>query len=534
MLTDRRKFLQQICMSTAGISLASYIPHEVINFKRGSTFLRSIPESEGISSESILSFIDTVEKNKLGLHSLMVARHGKIVAEGWWDPYKPDLKHMLFSLSKSFTSTAIGFVVAEGKLSVEDKVVSFFSTMLPASVSANLAAMRVKDILTMTSGHDKDTMPPMRLGNQSWIKTFLSLPVEHQPGSFFLYNSGATYMLSAIVQKLTGKTVLDYLKPRFFDPLEIRNADWETSPEGINAGAYGLRVKTEDIAKLGQFYLQKGMWNGKQLLPVKWVEEATSFQVPNASLTAKDEQSDWQQGYGYQFWRCRHNIFRGDGAVGQYSIVMPEQDTVVAITSETANMQAVMNAVWDHLLAGMKGGILPVNKSAYSTLQKKLSTLTLLPSNASTHSPIVANITGKTFKLEENSMKATEVSFTFLKDSCLFNLKDANRDYSLLCGLNHLERSESVMPGDGSNLVQGNNKETKQVKVAAAAFWRDDATFEMTWMYYETPHSDTVTCTFNNTSVSIAFKSSLVGKMGNFKETRPVLEGGLKTNTYSR
>ena len=131
MLTDRRKFLQQICMSTAGISLSPYIPHEVINFKRGNAFLRSIPESEGISSESILSFIDTVEKNKLGLHSFMVARHGKIVAEGWWDPYKPDLKHMLFSLSKSFTSTAIGFAVTEGKLTVEDKVVSFFPTMLP-------------------------------------------------------------------------------------------------------------------------------------------------------------------------------------------------------------------------------------------------------------------------------------------------------------------------------------------------------------------------------------------------------------------
>ncbi len=527
MLTDRRKFLQQICMSTAGISFASYIPQEFIHLKKGNAFLRSLPESEGISSESILSFIDTVEKNKLGLHSLMIIRHGKVVTEGWWDPYKPDLRHMLFSLSKSFTSTAIGFAVTEGRLKVEDKVISFFPSMLPESVSPNLAAMRVKDILTMTSGHDKDTMPPMRQGTQSWIKTFLSLPVEHQPGSFFLYNSGNTYMLSAIVQKLTGKTVLDYLKPRFFDPLEIKNADWETSPEGINAGAYGLRVKTEDIAKLGQFYLQKGVWNGKQLLPVKWVEEATSFQVPNVSLTAKDERSDWQQGYGYQFWRCRHGSFRGDGAVGQFSIVMPEQDSVVAITSETANMQAIMNAVWDHLLAGMKSTALPQNKSAHDTLQQKLSSLTLLPSKTTTSSPIVSGISGKVFRLKENEMKATEVSFTFLKDSCLFNLKDANRDYSLLCGLNHLEKSESIMPGDATNLVQGNNNGTRPVKVAAAALWKDENTFEMTWLYYETPHSDTVTCRFENNEVKIAFKSSLIGKMGNFKETRPVLEGKL-------
>lgn len=525
MATDRRKFLQQICISTAGLSLAPYLPEKIIHYKKELAFLRSLPESEGVLSESILAFIDTVEKNKLGLHSLMIVRHGKVVAEGWWDPYKPELRHMLFSLSKSFTSTAIGFAVTEGRLTVEDKVISFFPSLLPETVGANLAAMQVKDMLTMTSGHDKDTMPPMRQGTQSWIKTYLSLPVEHQPGSFFLYNSGNTYMLSAIIQKLTGKTVLEYLKPRFFDPLEIRNVDWETSPEGINAGAYGLRVKTEDIAKLGQFYLQKGKWAGKQLLPVKWVEEATSFQVANASLTAKDERSDWQQGYGYQFWRCRHELFRGDGAVGQFSIVMPEQDAVIAITSETANMQAVMNAVWDHLLTGIKPAALPLNKPAHDILQQKLALLTLLPSRKSTSSPVVILVSGKTFNLQDNEMKATAVSFTFLEDSCLFNLKAAGRDYSLLCGLNHLERSESVMPGDSSNLVRGNNNETRPVKVAAAALWKDEKTFEMSWMYYETPHSDTVTCVFGNNAVTIVFKSSLVGKMGNFKETRPVLEG---------
>ena len=125
----------------------------------------------------------------------------------------------------------------------------------------------------------------------------------------------------------------------------------------------------------------------------------------------------------------------------------------------------------------------------------------------------------------DNEMKATGVNFTFLKDSCLFNLSAAGRDYSLLCGLNHLERSEGVMPGDGSNLVQGNNKETKAVKIAAAAVWLDEKTFEMTWLYYETPHSDKVTCHFENNMVTVEFKSSLVGKMGNFKETRPKLEG---------
>ncbi len=528
MSSDRRRFIQQICLGTAGLSLCSFTPQQWLSDAASvKAFARSVPEMEGVSSENILSFINAVEKDKLGLHSLMVVRHGKVVAEGWWDPYKPNLKHMLFSLSKSFTSTAVGFAVTEGRLTVEDKVISFFPEMLPAELSANLVAMRVKDLLTMTSGNGKDTMTPMRMGKESWVKTFLSLPVDHQPGTFFLYNSGATYMLSAIVQKLSGKTLLDYLKPRFFDPLEIKGADWEVSPEGINTGAYGLRVKTEDIAKLGQFYLQKGKWNGKQLLPVKWVEEATSFQVPNASLTAKDERSDWQQGYGYQFWRCRHNIYRGDGAVGQFSIVMPEQDAVIAITSETSNMQAIMNAVWNHLLPGIKNERLPANVSLYNSLRDKLSSLTLLTATKNINSAIGSGISGRKFTLQQNSIGAKEASFTFDKNNCEFKIKDTNRDYVITCGIDHFVKTDTIMPGDSTNLVEGNNKATKAVKVAASGTWTDENTFMMNWMFYETPHSDTVTCSFINESVTITFKNSMIGKNANFKESRPVLKGAI-------
>src|SRR5437868_7654909 len=225
MLTPRRDFLKQATIGAAGLGLTQIIPQTLLaeQFKEND-LPRSIPELQGISSESIMNFIEAVEKNKLALHSLMIVRHGKIVAEGWWDPYKPDIKHVLFSLSKSFVSTAVGLAVSEGRLKVEDKVTSFFPEEVPENISSNLATMRVKDLLTMNTGHAVDTMPPMRLGNESWVKTFLSLPVEHAPGTFFLYNSGASYMLSAIVQKLTGKTLLDYLTPRLLVPLEIKGA----------------------------------------------------------------------------------------------------------------------------------------------------------------------------------------------------------------------------------------------------------------------------------------------------------------------
>ena len=174
--------------------------------------------------------------------------------------------------------------------------------------------------------------------------------MPHKPGTHFLYNTPATYMLSAIVQKVTGITVLDYLRPRLFEPLGIENPQWDTSPQGISLGGYGLSVRTEDIARFGQLYLQKGVWMGKRLVPSAWIDAATTRQTSSGS----NPTSDWEQGYGYQFWRSRHGLYRGDGAFGQFCIVMPEQDAVVAITSGGRDMQAVMNLVWEKLLPALQ------------------------------------------------------------------------------------------------------------------------------------------------------------------------------------
>jgi CubicO group peptidase (beta-lactamase class C family) len=279
--------------------------------QKSTAFPTSIPETEGVSSAGIDSFLTAEARSVHEFHSFMFLRHGKVIAQGWWDPYKPTLKHALYSTSKSFTSTAVGFAVSEKLLSVNDKVISFFPKSLPDSISPYLAQLTVKDLLTMSAGQTPDPTTSIPFKPGSWVKAFLALPIANKPGTKFLYNTMATYMLSAIVQKVTGQKEIDYLRPRLFDPLGIKGMDWEESAEGINTGGWGLRLKTDDIAKLGQLYLQKGMWNGKQLLPKAWVEEATTFKIDQAPGVAqsKKDSSDWMQGYCYQFWRCRHNAF---------------------------------------------------------------------------------------------------------------------------------------------------------------------------------------------------------------------------------
>ncbi|MFI5270212.1 MAG: serine hydrolase domain-containing protein, partial [Chloroflexota bacterium] len=244
---------------------------------------RSTPEAQGIPSSAIQAFLDAAEQDVQHLHSVMLLRHGHVVAEGWWTPYGPGDPHMLFSLSKSFTSTAIGLLVAEGRLSIDDSVLSHFPAEAPPEPSRFLQAMRIRHLLSMSTGHAADTTRAV-FGHTTpdWTRAFLAQPVEFEPGTHFVYNTAATYMLAAITQRLTGMTLVEYLQPRLFAPLGIATPTWETSPEGINLGGTGMSATTEDIARFGQLYLQRGVWQGARLIPEAWVAEATAFQVSNA------------------------------------------------------------------------------------------------------------------------------------------------------------------------------------------------------------------------------------------------------------
>jgi CubicO group peptidase (beta-lactamase class C family)/predicted glycoside hydrolase/deacetylase ChbG (UPF0249 family) len=319
---------------------------------------RSNPETERISSEGVSKYLKAVKENGQDLHSLMILRHGRVVAEYYFGDNEAGKKHIMNSVSKTFTSMAVGFAIAENRLRLSDKVVSFFPDDLPSEISPNLAELKLSDLLTMTVGHGSDSTANIRKQSGSWERMFLALPIEYKPGTKFVYNTIGTYMLSAIVQKVTGEKLIDYLYPRLFRPLGIVGAEWETSPSGVNTGGWGLQIKTEDMAKLGQLLLQKGVWKGKQLLPESWINEATTSKISQAPAwvapETKANNSDWMQGYGYQIWRCRHNSYRADGARGQFIIVVPEKDAIIVTTANIDDMQAEINLIWDYLLPGLK------------------------------------------------------------------------------------------------------------------------------------------------------------------------------------
>jgi len=454
----------------------------------GADLPRSSPESQGVSSSAVRAFVESADKDIDSLHSFMLVRHGHVIAEGWWTPYAAETPHMLFSLSKSFTSTAVGLAAAEGKLSIDDPVLKFFPDDAPAEPSANLKAMRLSDLLRMSTGQQTE---PARRSTEPWTKTFLAQPVPFKPGTHFLYNTSATYMLSAAVQKATGETVLDYLKPRLFDPLGIAKPTWEVSPQGISTGGYGLSIRTEDIAKFGQLYLQKGKWNGKQLVPEAWVAEATARQTSNGS----NPKSDWDQGYGYQFWRCRQGAYRGDGAFGQYCIVLPEQDAVIAITAGVRDMQAVLNLIWDKLLPALKASPLAADEDAAKKLANTLKGLTLrLPEGKGTP-PKVA---GKKYVFPANDGKLESIILDSGKDGATTLVaRVGGVERRIVCGSGTWQKGRAAWG------------RLPEQPTAASGAWTTDDTFTAKICFTETPFVVTVRLKFTKEEVKYESESNV-------------------------
>ena len=328
------------------------------------------PEEAGVSSLGILRFLDRWEqaRDRIRFHSVILLRGGKIAWKMNVSPYDDEIPHIMHSLSKPFTSAAAGFAVAEGLLRWDSSVVEILPEEVPEGREKVLRPITLEALLCMASGLDKASDSPSPSPDITWARHVLSHEVQFPVMTHFCYNSFGTYLVSCMIQKVCGCTVRDYLIPRLFTPLGIDPPMWEESPEGISCGGFGLYMKPMDIARFGQCLLERGKWQGRQVLPKGWVELATRKHIDNETKL-RPPNSEWCQGYGYQFWRCREGRYRGDGSMGQGLFVDERQDMVCVVTCETEAMEEEFGLIRENLFAAP--AMAPGSAADLETLRKR-------------------------------------------------------------------------------------------------------------------------------------------------------------------
>ncbi|MFI6335519.1 serine hydrolase domain-containing protein [Streptomyces sp. NPDC050535] len=444
----------------------------------------STPAEQGVEASGIHAFLDAVESAPdIEPHSLMILRHGHVVASGWWAPYAPERLQLLYSLSKSFTSTAAGFAAAEGLLRLDDPVISYFPEFEADITDPRSRAMLVRHVASMASGHLAETYDAaFRLDRAEPVRGFLLTPPDRDPGTVFTYNQPATYTLAAIVQRTSGLSLTEYLRPRLLDPLGIGEVAWQQHPAGRDIGFSGLHAATDAIARLGQLYLQDGVWEGRRLLPSSWIAQATGVRVANADGTAEGALSDWQQGYGFQFWKSRHG-YRGDGAYGQFCLVLPEHDAVIVTTAATEQMQEVLNLVWRHLLPSFGSAPLPGREDAL--LGDRLARLALEPVMAPALPPTAGDTWAGAEFVPAGGSCAEQPSLTGATVAAGVD----GWSLSLAEGADRLD-----LRLDGSGWATASDP----VPMAVSGGWTAPDTLRVDVIFLETPHRLTVTCTLSD------------------------------------
>ncbi|TDW81343.1 serine hydrolase [Kribbella sp. VKM Ac-2566] len=314
---------------------------------------RSAPGAAGVSARSIVELLDRLEAESVECHSIMVVRRGHVVAEGWWAPYSAERPHLLYSLTKSFTSIAVGLAIADGLLALDDRLVDVLPDHVPDDVSEQGRRITVHHLLSMTAGHAEDSL------EQAWqlepgdlVKGFLRTPFSAPEGSQHTYDNSTTFILARMVERVTGRGLPELLDERIFQPMGIDHAEWDRVASGAAFGFHGLHLTTEAVAAFGELLLRGGLWHDRQLVPREWVELATSRHVDTLPLPNWRRNPEFLYGYGYQFWMSQHG-YHGNGAFGQYCVVAPEHDLVVVVTGSNEQEHALPGLLWECLLPGL-------------------------------------------------------------------------------------------------------------------------------------------------------------------------------------
>ena len=470
------------------------------------------PSNVGVDPKKILNIINTLDE--CNCHSLMILKNEKVICEGWWKPYHPSYNHVMFSLSKSFVAVAICFAVQEGLLSFDDFLIDFFTRKKPEKLKEyfpfkpceNMEKVQIKHLLMMGLGHETSSDPDWFLSDD-WLKEILYRYIEKAPGSYFSYDNGCPFLCSVIIQNLTGQTVFEYLKPRLFDPLGIKDAWWETNKDGYNIGRGGLNLKTEDIAKFGIFLIRKGNWQGKQLLQSQYIDIITTCKISTAeSLFTKRPVKDWKQGYGYYFWMCQpEGVYRAEGACCQFCVVMPKNDIVVAITAGTSTAgQIILQSLWDNLDDLTKDSS-PIanNEIDQKQLNERLNSLIISPfiiTDSNFIPQYKIPFPNKTFSVFENHAKISKIAFSFGEtyDTIQIWVKNQNNSetndelFEVKAGHGQwIENNTNFRPDDfHANYTLFYNN------TASASYWNDNE-YHIRFIFTRTPYIDTFKVQFD-------------------------------------
>ncbi len=471
-------------------------------------FPRTTPESVGIPSASIEWLLDRLEEGWTEPHGLMIMRHGKVCAEGWWAPYASGIRHGLQSHTKTYAATAVGIAYTEGLLKLTDRIVDIFADEIPENPSENLKKLTVRDVLCMGCG--MDTMPRP---SKDWIRGFLATPVNHVPGTTFMYNSTGSTFLGAIVRKLTGLGLHDYLKPRLFDKIGIdaENLRWITMPDGMEIGGGGLFATTEDNLRLMKLYADGGVWEGERILAEDYVKLATSKQNDSATERAVNPPAeDNFVGYGFQIWMCRpKGVYRADGAMGQFTIVFPERDMLLAITENASGStggampQKALDTIWEWLdsLPRAETESLPEDPEASAHLARRMQMLALPAPRRSPESPLQEKINGSTYAVtdgyfaladagmvrfmsgEDRPGGAKALSLTFAENACTLTCLVDGKPQSLTAAMDGT-RLRNELPGMPSIAL-------------CSGCWEADNVFRLRLRMVETCNETSITFTFS-------------------------------------
>ena len=478
---------------------------------------RSAPEAEGVSSRGLISFLDMVERSGIEFHLLTVARHGKVILQGEWAPYRQEFPHMTHSLTKLFTNTAVGMACTEGYFSLDSHVISFFPDEAPATISDNLAAMTVRDLITMRCGHGQ-----LLSGNKwrpiktSWVAEFFKEPLPYAPGDYFQYTSATSYMLSAIVQKTTGLTAHAFLREKLFDPMGIEDESWDLCPHGINTGGNGLTIKNEDCVKIGLLYLNDGELNGKRYLSREWVREA----MYDACTLNPDT------GYGFHLSNEGRFISSG-GIFGQTVVLVPEYDMVVAInaanqTNRSNALDSAMRPLLEEgLLAAIQDETSAAEPEAVREVESRLKALSLRTPEGAPHSPGESAYSGE-YAVPAPVDSIASLHFAFDAEGCTFRMKDDRGEHSVRCGNHAWAYGQSSMTG----YYLHHQYQPDSTRVAGRGWWVSPTVYVMQWAWVNMTFVDTVVCEFSDGGVAVKRRVNVNTITKPAKDSAKILEAG--------